>query len=253
MNEFLKRITATGSDHNEALEHLNQQVPKDNMLVIAYSTSGKGYGTIKEKEKSEDLAFQLAESKLPKNARDIVITVIQKGNQRSIQISTWLPLNDVLKDAILEIHPNEFVKDGKLLEAPKTGLFGVGAKKGLVQVNVASYVQVSISYTALMELVGYYGQASANQLIKSMMGWYRREAAPKGYMLRTDLICDDCNQPVKQNIYLRSGRISCEYCTQRLLGSVDWGSALKNMDAYFGSGVPTDILDQAHQFGLKNH
>ncbi|KAF0225791.1 MAG: hypothetical protein FD133_749 [Erysipelotrichaceae bacterium] len=249
MSKFLERITATGLDHYEALKHLKKQVPKDHVLVIEYSMSGKDYRTIKEKGKSEDLAFQLAESKLPKNARDIVKTVIQKGNQRSIEIRTWLPVNDVLK-GVLEIHPNEFIKDGKLLEAPKSGLFGVGAKKGLVQVNIASYVQVSISYSAPMELVGYYGKASANQLIKSMMGWYRREAALKGYMLRTDLICDDCNRPIRQNFYLRPGRISCENCTLSSLSRADWESALKNMNFYFGPGVPPDILEQARQIEL---
>ncbi len=252
MYEFLKRINATGSNQNEALDLLKQQVPKDHVLVVWYSTTGKGFGSIKEKDKTEELAFQLAESKLPKNARDIVKTVIQKGTQRSIEIRSWLSLGDVLKEAVLKIHTNEFIKDGKLIEAPKSGLFGVGAKQGLYQVDIASYVSVSITYNSPIELVGYYGETSANQLIKSMMAWYRREAGLKGYMFRTDLICDDCNQPVKQNIYLRPGRISCENCTQRLLGTADWESALKDMNAYFGPSVPQDIIDLVNELNLSH-
>jgi len=253
MKEFLKRITAPGLYHGDALTLLMNQVPKDHVLVIEYSTSGKGYGSISMTEKSEALAFQAAEKNLPKNAIDIIKTVIQKGNHRSIEIRTFLPLSDVHKEAALKIHPNEFVNDVKLIEAPKGGLMGIGAKAGLYQVDIVSNVQVSISYKSPVELIGYYGDTTANKLIKLMMGWYRREAGLKGYMFRTDLICDDCNQPVKQNIYLRPGRISCENCTQKLLGSTNWESALKNMDAYFGPGVPKDILDLAHQIDLKSH
>jgi len=71
-------------------------------------------------------------------------------------------------------------------------------------------------------------------------------------------ICDSCNSPLSEGeTYLCANQIWCESCTDKTLNAdyIDWSKALKNINAYFGPGLPSyiqDIADDTENFTLRN-
>ena len=88
--------------------------------------------------------------------------------------------------------------------------------------------------------VGLSGDAALYEPIAvALKTWYRATADGR----TGQGVCDDCNGYLAAGkTYFRpGGYLCCEGCTDALFGYVNWDRAIKDIDGYFGPGVPEDI------------
>ena len=91
-----------------------------------------------------------------------------------------------------------------------------------------------------------------NEVKKNLKDWYRSNA--KGKV--GGGICDDCNGPLTSGkTYLRPGNyLTCESCADAFLDAdyIKWEDALKNLNSYFGPGIPETIQPNYDRTEMKS-
>lgn len=231
----------------EAQEKLIKLVPENTVLILSYYRSEFGLQAIKEIGESDEIAIRKVETRLPRNAKIITKKLSVKSTSRLIRVDVAGGLKEALDEAKFLISPPEVVRSGKLVTAATSGVFGIGAKKAVYSVNVGVNAVAEAVYETPVDLTGCVGSPMMKQLVDLIKDWYKTSASKNPYLYLPDKLCQVCGKPLKNNPFLTPTRVMCENCTNLMLGTTNWNSALKHLNLDFGPGVPLTILD----FGEK--
>jgi hypothetical protein len=248
--DYLTRISASASSLDEAKEKLIQLVPSEQFLVLSYYRSEFGLQALKESGDSDEIAIRKIETKLPRNAKVISKKLSVHSTNRSLQVSVAGGLKEALDEAKFLISPPEIVKSGKLLTQANTGVFGFGATKAIYQVTVGQLSIAEAVFETPVDLTGCLGSVQMKQLVDALKEWYKTEASKSSYLFLPNKVCDECQKPLRMNPFKTPNHVYCENCTNTMLGTTSWASALRSLNLYFGPGLPQDIIDFADK--LKN-
>jgi hypothetical protein len=240
--DHLTRVSATGSSLPEAQERLNQLVPEGKVLVLSYYRNEFGINTLKESGESDEIAIRKIESKLPRNARIITKRLIQKATSRTIQVQVSGNLKEALDEAKFMITPPEIVRGGKLISPASNGVFGIGAKKAIYNVNVGVSAIAEAVFETPVDMFGCVGTPEIKELVLSIKDWYKATASTHPYLYLPERACQICAKPLKANPYKSPQKVMCENCANMHLGTANWDAALKHLNLDFGPGLPVDIL-----------
>jgi len=245
--DYLTRISASAASLDEAKEKLIQLVPSDLVLVLSYYRFDYGLQALKESGYSDEIAIRKVESKIPRNAKIITKKLTIHATNRTLEIKMNGSLEEALEEAKFLISPPEIVKDGMLMVPAKSGVFGLGAKQAIYQVIVGQLSIAEAVYETPINLTGCVGSAQMKHLIDALKAWYKSEALKSSFLFLPNKVCDECRKPLKMNPFKTPNHVYCENCTNSLLGNTSWTSALKNLNLYFGPGVPQDIIDYSEK------
>lgn len=243
--DHLSRISASGATLKEAQERLIKLVPEGSVLVLSYYRSEFGLNALKESGESDEIAIRKVETRLPRNAKIISKKLVVKATTRSIQVQVNGALKEALDEAKFLISPPEVVRSGKLVSPATNGVFGIGAKKAVYTVTVGVNAVAEAVYETPVDLTGCVGAAQLKILIDAMKAWYKSSASQNSFLYLPDKLCQACGKPLKANPFLTPKRVLCENCTNLMLGTTNWESALKHLNLDFGPGVPSDIVAYA--------
>ena len=243
--DHLTRISASGSSLDEAKEKLTKLVPEEGVLVLSYYRSEYGLQALKESAESDELAIRKIETKLPRNAKILSKKLSVHATNRSLQVSVWGTLKEALEEAKFLISPPEIVKGGKILSPASQGLFGIGAKKAVYLITVGQQSIAEAVFETPIDLTGCIGNLEMKKMVDLLKAWYKEEALKNSYLFLPEKLCDECAKPLRMNPFKTPAHVYCENCTNHLLGTTSWVSALRSPNLYFGPGVPQNILDYA--------
>lgn len=243
--DHISRISASGSTLDDARDKLKKLVSDDQVLILSYYRSDYGIQVIKEKGETDDIAILKVETKIPRNAKFISKNLVVKCTSRIIQVEVWGTLKDAFDEAKFLIGPTEMVKVGKLMTPATKGVFGVGAKKAIYQVQVGQQAVAEAVFETPVDLTGCVGKAPTKTLIDLLKDWYRAEALKNNYLFLPDKRCEECGKALRNNPFVTGNHVLCENCTNLFLGTANWNSALKHLNLYFGPGVPVNIIEFA--------
>lgn len=94
-------------------------------------------------------------------------------------------------------------------------------------------------------------QGITREIAISLKSWYRDKAISwwEDNKASESAVCDDGNEPLRPGEgFLRPGNyLCCESHTDSLLCNTDWVQALKNLEGYFGPGLPDHIKSLARR------
>ena len=246
MSEYLTQIMVESDSIEDTLVKLNNLVPRGKYLPIQFYKSGQDTFTVQSEADTEEEAYMQAGKKLPPRASIISKYVSRQPHRR---LETVEASDEAEAEYLGKKHlkGSEFIKSVEVSRAPKQGLFGIGKLPGQYILHIRQRALVVFNYSESAVLIGYYGDAFINEVINAMKAWYRLSAATSTYFMAKGNICDDCRRPAK-GLNLRPGHLCCDNCVNIALGTADWETALKDMNAYFGPGVPENILEM-----VRNH
>ena len=249
--DHLSRISASGSNLDEAKERLKKLVPDDLVLTLSYYRSDYGIQAIKENGETDDIAIRKVETRIPRNAKIVSKKLTVKSTSRNIQVSVNGSLKDALDEARYLIGPSEVVRTGKLVSPSTQGIFGVGAKKAVYLVNVGQMAIAEAVYETPVDLTGCVGSAQMKNLIDQLKEWYKAEALKNSFLFLPDKRCEECGKPLKNNPFVTPNHVLCENCTNLFLGTTNWSLAIKHINLHLGPGVPKTIIETSES--MKHH
>lgn len=218
-------------------------MPENTVLILSYYRSEFGLQALKELGETDEIAIRKVETRLPRNARIISKKLSVKSTSRLIRVDVSGGLKEALDEAKFLISPPEVVRNGKQITPATSGVFGIGAKKAVYSVNVGVNAVAEAVYETPVDLTGCVGSPEMKYLIDLMKDWYKTTASKNPYLFLPDKLCQACGKPLKNNPFLTPTRVLCENCTNLMLGTTNWSSALKHLNLDFGPGVPLAILD----------
>lgn len=236
----LRRITSDRDGYTPVAWQTAREVLRERMPAGQTQPEQK---VVKAMADTTEAAFVKAQSKIPINAKVLEKKELTVPKQKVITVEAF-DEQGARSQAREQISSTAKVKSVKLVMAGKKGFLGIGKTPNQYEAELLDRAVVEITYKTKAKILAKIG--SRKQQVKiALKEWYKKSSGGK---VRGG-ICDDCNSSLEPGkTYLRpGGYLCCESCTDAFLNAdyIDWDQALKNLNRYFGPGIPKRIQDIA--------
>ncbi|MEQ8156217.1 MAG: hypothetical protein ABRQ25_15245 [Clostridiaceae bacterium] len=251
MSKGLHKITVEGDSIEQAREKLNSQVTFGQVLISENVISPAKTYIIKMSGANEEVAFRRAEKEVPKDVIIIDRRVVTDTQKKFKHVEAFEQQEAKVKVQFY-LTENEQIESVEVETAGKRGLLGIGKKPDIYLVTIGQKPAVEIEYRTKVKISGVTGSEIVKKVYLALKAWYLVNATYDGI---GKSICDSCKRKLNTGsavYYTESKYLLCQNCIENMLNNADWEKALKNLEGYFGLGLPKHILELTKEGLLEN-